>query len=397
MLYHLFHYLEQTFNLPGASVFEYISFRAGTAAVLSLLIGLFFGGKIIRLLKSWHCIEKIRTLGLEGQEEKKGTPTMGGLLILSSILIPTMLLARLDNIYILLLIFTALWMGGIGFIDDYIKLKKGKEGLNPRLKIIGQVVCGLIAGLILIFHEDVVIRNLMPSEENISLWEHLDIKELITTIPFVKDNELNYMKVFSFLGEYYWIGYLGLVVFIVSAVSNGANIVDGLDGLAAGSSAIIGLTLAIFAYLSGNIIFSDYLNIIHIPDLGEIVIFCAAFVGACIGFLWYNSYPAQIFMGDTGSMLLGGLIAIVSLIVRKELLIPVFCGIFLVENLSVLLQVGYFKYSRWKTGTGKRLLLMAPWHHHFQQKGVHESKIVLRFWAIGILLAVLSLVTLKVR
>lgn len=399
MLYYLFDYLESEFNLMGASVFRFISFRAGMAALISLLITVTFGKYLIGLLKRYQLGEDIRDLGLHGQMEKKGTPTMGGIIIIMAIVIPTLLFAQLGNIYIILVLVTAIGMGFIGFLDDYLKLKKkNKDGLAGRFKIVGQVTIGLIVGLVLVFHEDVTVREFTYKSVNGQLMaSYSDVKAMVTTIPFIKDNELNYSGVFSFLGQFDWVLYVLLVIFIFAAVSNGANITDGVDGLAAGTSAIIALTLAIFAYVSGNVTFSQYLNVMFIPNSGELVIFCTALVGACIGFLWYNAYPAQVFMGDTGSLSLGGIIAVLALIVRKELLIPVICGIFLVENLSVVIQVSYFKYTKKKYGEGRRVFLMSPLHHHYQKKGIHEAKIVARFWTIGILLAILSLVTLKLN
>ncbi|MEO0552101.1 MAG: phospho-N-acetylmuramoyl-pentapeptide-transferase [Bacteroidota bacterium] len=402
MLYYLFDYLESQFDLIGAGVFQYISFRAGMAAVISLFITVTLGKRIIRMLHARQVGESIRDLGLQGQMEKKGTPTMGGLMILSGILVPVLLFAQLDNVYVILLIVATVGLGLIGFLDDYIKVfKKNKEGLAGRFKIVGQISIGLIVGLTLYFNNDVVVREYSdePVEQNgelVRLYE--DVKSTKTTVPFLKDNELDYDKILPFLGhDFTWIIYVLIVIFIITAVSNGANITDGIDGLAAGTSAIIGLTLAIFAYLSGRVDFSDYLNILHIPNLGEVVIFCTAFVGACIGFLWYNSFPAQVFMGDTGSLSLGGIIAVVALVVRKELMIPLLCGIFVIENISVMLQVGYFKYTKKKYGEGRRIFKMAPLHHHYQKMELHESKIVTRFWIVGILLAILSLATLKLR
>jgi len=399
MLYYLFDYLESEFNLMGASVFRFISFRAGMAALISLLITVTFGKYLIGLLKKFQLGEDIRDLGLQGQMEKKGTPTMGGIIIIMAIVIPTLLFAQLGNIYIILVLVTAVGMGFIGFLDDYLKLKKkNKDGLAGRFKIVGQVTIGLFVGLVLVFHEDVTVREFTYKSVNGQLMaSYNDVKAMVTTIPFIKDNELNYSNLFGFLGQFDWVLYVLLVIFIFSAVSNGANITDGVDGLAAGTSAIIALTLAIFAYVSGNVTFSQYLNVMFIPNSGELVIFCTALVGACIGFLWYNAYPAQVFMGDTGSLSLGGIIAVLALIVRKELLIPVICGIFLVENLSVVIQVSYFKYTKKKYGEGRRVFLMSPLHHHYQKKGIHEAKIVARFWTIGILLAILSLVTLKLN
>lgn len=404
MLYYLFDYLEREFDLVGAGVFQFISFRAGMAAVVSLLITIAFGKTLIEVLRRKQVGESIRDLGLEGQMEKKGTPTMGGIIIIAAIVIPTLLFAQLDNIYIILMIVSVVWMGLIGFLDDYIKVfRKNKEGLAGRFKIVGQVVLGLIVGLTLVFNQDVVVRqfdNAPKAEEQIVevTESYVDVMSTKTTIPFVKNNEFDYQVLVSWINtDYTWIIYVLVVVVVVMAVSNGANITDGIDGLAAGSSAIIGLTLAIFAYLSGNAIFSDYLDIMFIPNTGELVIFCTAFVGACIGFLWYNSYPAQVFMGDTGSLSLGGAIAVLALIVRKELLLPVLCGVFLIENLSVILQVSYFKYTKKKYGEGRRIFKMAPLHHHYQKMELHESKIVTRFWTVGILLAILTLATLKLR
>ncbi|MBL3656563.1 phospho-N-acetylmuramoyl-pentapeptide-transferase [Fulvivirga sediminis] len=402
MLYYIFDYLEKHFDLIGASVFQYISFRAGMSALISLLITITFGKKLINYLRWKQVGETVRDLGLEGQMEKKGTPTMGGIIILSGILIPVLLFAKLDNVYVILLIVSTLWLGIIGFLDDYIKVfRKNKDGLAGKFKIVGQIGIGLIVGVTLYFNDDVVIREYSDTrivENNEIVREYEDVKSTKTTVPFFKDNELDYDNVFSFLGhDYTWLIYVLIVIFIITAVSNGANITDGIDGLAAGTSAIIGLTLAIFVYLSGRVDFSDYLNILHIPNLGEVVIFCTAFVGACLGFLWYNSYPAQVFMGDTGSLSLGGIIAVIALVVRKELMIPILCGVFLIENLSVILQVSYFKYTRKKYGEGRRIFLMSPLHHHYQKKNLHEAKIVTRFWIVGILLAIISLATLKLR
>lgn len=399
MLYYLFEYLENEFSLTGASVWQFISFRAGMAALISLLITITLGKWLIGILRRFQLGEEIRDLGLQGQLEKKGTPTMGGIIIIAAIVIPTMLFARLENVYIILMLITAVWMGAIGFIDDYLKkIKKNKDGLAGRFKIVGQVGIGLIVGLVLVFHDDVTVREFTYRTVNGQTFtSYTDVKALITTIPFIKDNELSYEILFGFLGQFDWILYVGLVIFVVTAVSNGANITDGLDGLAAGTSAIIALTLAIFAYISGNVTFSQYLNVMFIPNTGELVIFCTALVGACIGFLWYNAHPAQVFMGDTGSLSIGGILAVLAFIVRKELLIPVLCGIFLVELLSVIIQVSWFKYTKKKFGEGRRVFLMSPLHHHYQKKGIHETKIVARFWTIGILLAILSLVTLKLR
>jgi len=374
------------------------------AVIVSLLISMIFGKRIIRMLAQKQVGESVRDLGLVGQAEKAGTPTMGGIIILSSILIPTLLFAKLDNIYIVLMMVTTLWMGLIGFLDDYIKVfKKDKKGLAGKFKVLGQISLGLIVGSILYFHPDVVVREQVSvvDQENQIVLVQEDVKSTKTTIPFVKNNELDYSELLPWLGEkakdWAWLIFIPMVIFIVTAVSNGANLTDGIDGLATGTSAIIGLVLAIFAYVSGNIIFADYLNIMYIPNSGELVIFIGAFVGACVGFLWYNSYPAQVFMGDTGSLAIGGIIAVFALAIRKELLIPIICGIFLIENLSVVLQVSYFKYTKKKYGEGKRIFLMSPLHHHYQKAGLHESKIVTRFWIVGIMLAILSFVTLKLR
>ena len=398
MLYYLFEYLEIEFQLPGAGLFQFISFRASIAIIFSLLVSLIFGKRIIELLNRFQMGESIRDLGLAGQKEKAGTPTMGGLIIILATLTPVLLFAKLDNIYILLLIITTLWMGSIGFIDDYIKIKrKNKEGLKGRFKIIGQIGLGLIVGIILYFHPDVTIRENATTGQEVVINE----KSTKTTIPLLKNNEFNYADVITWIDEswsvYAWLVFIPFVIFIVTAVSNGANLTDGIDGLAAGTATLIVLVLGAFAWVSGNIIFSDYLNVMYIPDVSELVIFIAAFAGGLVGFLWYNTYPAQVFMGDTGSLTIGGIIAVVALSVRKELLIPVLCGVFLIESLSVILQVGYFKYTKKKTGVGKRIFLMAPVHHHFQKQGHHESKIVTRFWIITIALAIISLVTLKIR
>ena len=404
MLYYLFTYLQEAFNFPGAGVFQYISFRAAMAVIVSLLISLIFGKRIISFLAKKQVGESIRDLGLEGQVEKAGTPTMGGLIIISSILVPTILFAQLDNIYVILMIITTLWMGLIGFMDDYIKVfKKDKKGLAGKFKVLGQVSLGLLVGFILYFHPDVVMREQISTIDTSAkvVVVQKDLKSTMTTIPFVKNNEFDYSDILSWLGDtaqdWAWLIFIPMVIFIVTAVSNGANLTDGIDGLATGTSAIIGLVLAIFAYVSGNIIFADYLNIMYIPNSGELVIFIAAFVGACVGFLWYNSYPAQVFMGDTGSLAIGGIIAVFAIAIRKELLIPIICGIFLIENVSVLIQVSYFKYTKKKFGEGKRIFLMSPLHHHYQKAGLHESKIVTRFWIVGIMLAILSFVTLKLR
>ena len=398
MLYYLFEYLEKEFQLPGAGLFQFISFRASIAIIFSLLVSLIFGKRIIQLLNRFQMGESIRDLGLAGQKEKAGTPTMGGLIIILATLVPVLLFAKLDNIYILLLIITTLWMGSIGFLDDYIKIKrKNKEGLKGRFKIIGQVGLGLIVGITLYFHPDVTVRENATTGQEVVINE----KSTKTTIPLLKNNEFDYADVITWIDEtwsvYAWLVFIPFVIFIVTAVSNGANLTDGIDGLAAGTATLIVLVLGVFAWVSGNIIFSDYLNVMYIPDVSELVIFIAAFAGGLVGFLWYNTYPAQVFMGDTGSLTIGGIIAVLALSVRKELLIPVLCGVFFIESLSVILQVGYFKYTKKKKGVGKRIFLMAPVHHHFQKQGYHESKIVTRFWIITIALAIISLVTLKIR
>jgi phospho-N-acetylmuramoyl-pentapeptide-transferase len=413
MLYHLFDYLQDNYNIPGAGLFQYISFRASFAVILSLLISLFIGKKIIQWLQLQQVGEIVRDLGLEGQMQKQGTPTMGGIIILAAIVIPTILVADLTNIYIQTMLVATIWLGAIGFIDDYIKVfKKNKAGLAGKFKIVGQVGCGLIVGLMLYKSPNVTIKNpvqpnnterlsTIMNNSNGGTKEWVESKSMVTTIPFVKNNEFDYTWLISWMGpnaeKYVWIVFIIAVILIVTAVSNGANMTDGLDGLATGTSAIIGLTLAILAYVSGNYIFADYLNIMFIPNSGELVVFGSAFVGACIGFLWYNAYPAQVFMGDTGSLALGGIIATFAIAIRKELLIPVLCGIFLIENLSVVLQVSYFKYTKKRTGTGKRIFKMAPLHHHYQKMNIPESKITARFWIVGIMLAVITIVTLKVR
>ena len=410
MLYYLFEYLNEL-DFPGAGVFQYISFRAGMAAFLSLLITITFGKNLISLLRKKQVGEDIRDLGLEGQMKKKGTPTMGGFIIIAAILIPTFLLARVDNVYIVLLIITTVWLGLIGFLDDYIKVfKKDKQGLAGKFKVVGQIGLGLIVGVTLYFSEEVVVREPTTTAEITTIQAneiegnedanvlYKDVKSMRTTVPLTKNNELDYNNIVPGLpDEYTWIVYTLIVILVITAVSNGANITDGIDGLAAGTSGIIGMTIAIFAYVSGRVDFSSYLNIMYIPNLAELVIFCTAFVGACLGFLWYNTYPAQVFMGDTGSLTLGGVIAVLALAVRKELLIPLLCGIFLIENLSVIIQVSYFKYTKKKYGEGRRIFLMSPLHHHYQKKNIHEAKIVTRFWIVGILLAILTLATLKLR
>lgn len=409
MLYYLFEYFDKMLDLPGTGVFQYITFRSALAVLLSLMISTIYGRKIINFLRNQQVGETVRELGLEGQTQKAGTPTMGGLIIIVATLIPVLLLARLDNIYIMLLIVTTLWMGTIGFIDDYIKIfKKDKQGLKGIFKVIGQVGLGLIVGAVLYFDPGVTIRN-GAQLQNINLKQTEDVvyeapheeKSTATTIPFFKNNELDYAELLAWTGEgyrdYAWLIFIPIVIFIITAVSNGANLTDGIDGLAAGTSAISVLALGIFTFVSGNIIFSSYLNIMYIPNSGEMTVYIAAFVGSLVGFLWYNSYPASVFMGDTGSLTIGGIIAVLAISVRKELLIPLLCGIFLVENLSVVLQVSYFKFTRKRYGEGRRIFLMSPLHHHYQKKGYHESKIVTRFWIVGILLAILSIVTLKLR
>ncbi|MBB6001517.1 phospho-N-acetylmuramoyl-pentapeptide-transferase [Arcicella rosea] len=404
MLYYLFDYLDKHFNFPGAGLFQYITFRAFAAVITSLGIAAIWGKTVINLLRKLQIGEAIRDLGLEGQMQKKGTPTMGGFIILLSLIVPTLLFAKLDNIYIILLLVTAVWLGAVGFIDDYIKVfKKNKEGLSGKFKIVGQIGLGLIVGLTMWFNDDIKVRFYEKAKIASNIGEvhkFTDSKALISTVPFLKNNQFDYSYLIpDFLGldEYTWVVYVIAVIFIITAVSNGANITDGIDGLAAGTSMIIGIGLAILAYVSGNKVFSQYLNVMFIPNSGELAVFCAAFVGACIGFLWYNSFPAQVFMGDTGSLMLGGVIATLAIVIRKELLIPVLCGIFLIELVSVIIQVSYFKYTKKKFGEGRRIFLMSPLHHHFQKKGYHEAKLVTRFWIICILLVVVSLVTLKLR
>ncbi len=420
MLYYLFTYLDKNFNLIGAGVFNYISFRAAMALIASLIISLVFGKRIIEFIRRKQIGETIRELGLEGQTQKSGTPTMGGLIIIAAILIPTLLFAKVLNVYIILMIVSTVWLGGLGFLDDYIKVfKKNKEGLQGKFKIIGQIGIGLIVGCVLYFHPDVVIKERVVSTAkdlgtisvtkekllNTPKYAETPVKTLKTTIPFVKNNELDYSKFISWAcddcAKYGWLIFIPMVILVVTAVSNGANITDGIDGLAAGTSAIIGTVLGILAYVSGNTVFADYLNIMYIPNSGELVVFIAAFIGACVGFLWYNSFPAQVFMGDTGSLAIGGIIAVYAISIRKELLIPILCGVFLVENLSVIMQVYYFKYQKKKRGLEyaqtHRLFKMAPLHHHYQKSGFHEAKIVMRFFIIGIMLAVLTFVTLKLR
>ena len=410
MLYYLFDYLN-SIDMPGAGVFQYISFRTAMSVVTSLFISMFFGKYIIQYLQKQQVGEIVRDLGLEGQIQKQGTPTMGGLMILASIIIPTLLFAKLDNIYVILMLVSTVWLGAIGFIDDYIKVfKKNKEGLKGKFKVIGQVGIGIIAGSILYFHEDVQVKEQFNKEEIVQVLPtdtefngkiYRSERSTETTIPFMKDNEFDYSSFLTWINEdladYTWLIFIPIVIIVVTAVSNGANMTDGLDGLAAGTSAIIGSALAIFAFVSGNYVFADYLNIMYIPESGEMTIFIGAFIGSCIGFLWYNSYPAQVFMGDTGSLALGGIIAVVALAIRKELILPMLCGVFLIENLSVMIQVSYFKYTKKKYGEGRRVFKMAPIHHHFQKSNMHEAKIVTRFWIVGIMLAVLSIVTLKLR
>lgn len=423
MLYYFFKYLDQEFNVPGTGVFQYISFRAALAIIFSLMISMIFGKNIIKYLRKKQIGETVRDLGLEGQMQKQGTPTMGGLIILAAILIPTILFARLMNVYVIIMIVSTIWLGLIGYLDDYIKVfKKDKGGLAGKFKVLGQVGLGLIVGCTMYFNPYVVVREKMMSNEIIveretknivedlrknenMLYSPENMKSTKTTIPFYKNNEFDYAKLLSWTGpnyrKYAWLIFIPIVILIITAVSNGANITDGIDGLATGTSAIIGATLGILAYVSGNTVFANYLNIMYIPNTGELVVFIAAFVGACIGFMWYNAYPAQVFMGDTGSLALGGIIATFAIAIRKELLIPVLCGIFLVENLSVILQVYYFKYQKRKRGIeyarAHRLFKMSPLHHHYQKSGYHESKIVTRFLIIGIMLAVITFVTLKLR
>jgi phospho-N-acetylmuramoyl-pentapeptide-transferase len=406
MLYYIFQYLDKAFDVPGAGVFQYITFRSALAFILSLLIATIYGKKIINYLRNQQVGETVRELGLEGQTAKAGTPTMGGIIIILATLIPVFLLAKLNNIYIILLIMTTIWMGTIGFIDDYIKIfKKDKQGLKGIFKVFGQVGLGLIVGTVLYLSPDVTVRkdtvNSRIKIENNIKSSDLEEKSTATTIPFMKNNEFDYAEVLSFMGDdyknYAWLIFIPMVILIITAVSNGANLTDGIDGLAAGTSAISVLTLGLFTFVSGNIIFSDYLNIMYIPNSGEMTVFIAAFVGALVGFLWYNAYPASVFMGDTGSLTIGGIIAVIAIAIRKEMLIPVVCAIFLAENMSVIIQVSYFKYTKKKYGEGRRVFLMSPLHHHYQKKGYHESKIVTRFWIVGILLAIFSLVSLKLR
>lgn len=402
MLYYLLRYLDSIFDFPGAALYQFITFRSGVAFFLSLLISTLFGKKIINYLRRQQIGESVRELGLEGQNEKAGTPTMGGVIIIMATLIPVLLLAKLDNIYVLVLILTTIWMGVIGFLDDYIKVfKKDKEGLKGRFKVVGQIGLGIIVGAIFYFHPNITVRDTPSILLETGVTSKFDIKSTTTTIPFFKDNEFNYGQLISWMGDgyenYVWLIFIPIVIFIITAVSNGANLTDGIDGLAAGTSAITVVALGIFAFVSGNFIFANYLNIMYIPNSGEMTVYIAAFVGALVGFLWYNAYPAQVFMGDTGSLTIGGIIAVLAIAVRKEMLIPVLCGIFLAENLSVVVQVAYFKYTKRKYGEGRRIFLMSPLHHHYQKKGYHESKIVTRFWIVGIFLAIFCVISLKLR
>ena len=413
MLYYLFKYLDEAFNFPGAQVFNFLSFRAAMAVITSLLIGLLFGKNWIKFLQKKQVGETVRDLGLEGQLEKQGTPTMGGLIILASIIIPVLLFAKLDNIYIILMLFTTVWLGFVGFIDDYIKVfKKDKEGLKGKIKIVSQIILGLVVGSVLYFNPHVVVREKHKTIET-DIYEKVEVKgpsynfkpdevhSTKTTIPFIKNNEFDYAVLLKWIGDgyekYAFLIFIPIVIFIITAVSNGANLTDGMDGLAAGTSSVIGATLGIFAWISGNIIFANYLNIMYIPNVGELSIFIGAFVGAMVGFLWYNTYPAQVFMGDTGSLAIGGIIAVFAIIIRKELLLPLLAGIFFAESLSVIMQVSYFKYTKKKYGEGRRIFLMSPLHHHYQKKGFPEPKIVMRFIIVGVMLAVLTIVTLKLR
>lgn len=417
MFYHLFHWLNTAYHFPGARLFEYITFRAGMALILSLFISLMIGRKLIGRLQKAQIGEIVRDLGLEGQMQKKGTPTMGGIIIILSILIPCLLFARLDNIYVQLMLLTTIWLGALGFLDDYIKVfKKDKEGLPGRYKIVGQIILGLVVGLVMLYHKDVVVRmektealqhgyqivkELKAVDHRGNTRDMVYVKAPLTNVPFVKGNETDYGKIVQFFGgdptKYLWLLFVPFIIFIVTAVSNAANLTDGLDGLATGVSGIIGATLAILAYVSSNVIFSEYLNILYLPNTQEMVIFAACFLGGCIGFLWYNTFPAKVFMGDTGSLTLGGIIAVMAILIRKELLIPILCGIFVIENLSVVMQVSYFKYTRRKFGEGRRIFLMSPLHHHFQKKGIPEARLVTRFWIVGLVLAVLTIITLKLR
>ena len=416
MLYYLFEYLNQNYDFPGLRLFQYITFRTSLAVIISLIITTVYGRRIINYLQKMQVGETVRNLGLEGQMQKQGTPTMGGIMILLGILIPTLLLANLTNIYVILMIVTTVWMGAVGFLDDYIKVfKKNKEGLAGRFKIVGQVGLGLIIGCTMYYHPNIVVRQTVDDasvskaatapmvlrQKGESFYYTQDVKSTLTNVPFYKNNEFDYAKVLKFLGDgyekYAALVFIIITVIIITGVSNGANITDGIDGLATGTSAIIGITLGLLAYVSGNTVIADYLNIMYIPNSGELMIFAGAFVGACVGFLWYNSYPAQVFMGDTGSLAIGGIIAAFAIMIRKELLIPVLCGVFLIEILSVMIQVSYFKYTKKRFGEGRRIFLMSPLHHHYQKKGYHEAKIVTRFWIISILLAIITIITLKLR
>jgi phospho-N-acetylmuramoyl-pentapeptide-transferase len=413
MLYYLFTYLYKNYGIPGAGVFQYITFRMAMAVITSLIVTTVYGRRLIDYLRFKQVGETVRNLGLEGQMQKAGTPTMGGLIIILGILIPTLLFAKLDNIYVIMMLITTIWLGCIGFLDDYIKIfRKNKEGLAGRFKITGQVGLALIIGFIMYNSKSIVIQQevKLPVQYDTKIDFHMrgnkpvltqDVNSHKTTLPFYKNNELDYSKVLKFLGpgyeSYTLVVFLFFVILIITAISNGANITDGIDGLATGTSAIIGVTLAVLAYVSGNYIISDYLNIMYIPNTGELVIFAGAFVGACVGFLWYNAYPAQVFMGDTGSLTIGGIIAVFAILIRKELMLPLLCGVFLVENVSVMLQVGWFKFTKRKYGEGRRIFLMSPIHHHYQKKGFHEAKIVTRFWILGIMLAILTIITLKLR
>lgn len=415
MLYLLFEYLHKHYDFPGLRLFQYLTFRASLSIILSLIITTVYGRRLIDYLHRKQVGETVRNLGLEGQMQKQGTPTMGGIMILLGILIPTLLFANITNVYVILMIITTVWMGVIGFVDDYIKVfKKNKEGLAGRFKVVGQVGLAIIVGLTMFYHPNIVVRQTVDEkvvstssapmvlrQKGETFYYTQDVKSTKTNVPFYKNNEFDYEKVLKFLGDgyekYALIVFMFFVITIVTAVSNGANLTDGIDGLATGTSAIIGITLGILAYVSGNTVIADYLNIMYIPNSGELIIFAGAFVGACVGFLWYNSYPAQIFMGDTGSLTIGGIIAVFAIMIRKELLIPILCGVFLIEVLSVTLQVSYFKYTKKRFGEGKRIFLMSPLHHHYQKKGYHEAKIVTRFWIIGIMLAIITFVTLKLR
>ncbi|MCC8408793.1 phospho-N-acetylmuramoyl-pentapeptide-transferase [Mucilaginibacter sp. UR6-1] len=413
MLYYLFQYLNEKFHIPGAGVFQYITFRTAMSVITSLIITTVYGRRLIDYLRYKQVGETVRNLGLEGQMQKSGTPTMGGIIIILGIVVPTLLFARLENIYIIMMLVTTIWLGAIGFLDDYIKVfKKNKEGLAGRFKITGQVILSLFIGWTMYFNDSIIIRQEVKlpvtydapvsfhMRDNVPVYTQ-DIKSTITTLPFYKNNEFDYSKVLKFTGEdyeqYALVVFLFFVIIIITGISNGANITDGIDGLATGTSAIIGITLALLAYVSGNTVIADYLNIMYIPNSGELVIFAGAFVGACVGFLWYNSYPAQVFMGDTGSLAIGGIIAVFAIMIRKELMLPILCGIFIVENMSVIMQVSYFKYTKKKYGEGRRIFLMSPLHHHYQKKGYHESKIVTRFWILGIMLAIMAIITLKLR